>query len=131
MVIYTYVVWLAALHAMGCGPDGNEMHQLLLGLAPAAVAFTFVLRVTREFPDIQRMLSWLGTPLVLLLPFCVRNVWHAVERANLRGVAICGGETPAFWEKIWAPVQFIALLVIAAQVVIAWRSSRRTIESAG
>ena len=37
MVIYAYVIWLAALHAIGCGPDGDEIFRLLLGMAPLAL----------------------------------------------------------------------------------------------
>ena len=124
MVIFTYVVWLAALHAMGCGPDGDEMHKLLLGLAPVATAFAFALRVTRVFPDIHRILSWLGAPVVLLLPFCVRNTWRVAAAANVEGAAICGGASAAAWEQVWAPAQILAMLLIATQLVAAWRSSR-------
>jgi hypothetical protein len=73
MLVYTYTVWLAALHVMGCGPDGDGMHRLLFGLAPFAVVMALPLRLTRPFPDIQRMLSWLGVPIILLLPFVLRN----------------------------------------------------------
>ena len=37
MLLFTHFLWLAALHAMGCGPDGAEMHKLLLGLILARV----------------------------------------------------------------------------------------------
>lgn len=131
MMIYTYVLWLAALHAMGCGPDGDHMHQLLLGLAPAAAAFAFVLRVSRPFPDIHRMLSWLGAPLVLLLYFCLRNTWRVFDRVTLNGAAICGDGAPADWQSAWAPVQLAALTIIAVLAARAWIHARRPASSSG
>jgi hypothetical protein len=44
MVLYAYFLWLAALAAMGCGPDGDEMHRLMLGLTPFACGFALTLR---------------------------------------------------------------------------------------
>jgi ABC-type molybdate transport system permease subunit len=62
MMLYAHVVWLAALHAMGCGPDGDELHRLLLGLAPLTCGFALLLHMTRPFADIHRILRWLGAP---------------------------------------------------------------------
>lgn len=124
MVVYTYVVWLAALHAMGCGPDGDEMHGLLLGLAPFAVVSALLMRATRPFPEIQRMLSWLGIPLVLLLPFVLRNIWTVFERANLNGLATCTNASAENFHRIWAPVQLTAVCVLVVVVVRLWRNAR-------
>ena len=66
MMVFTYLVWMAALHAMGCGPDGDEMHRVLLGIGPLALAMALALRSTRPFPDIHRMLCRLAWPAALL-----------------------------------------------------------------
>ena len=124
MLVFTFVVWLAALHAMGCGPDGDEMHKLLLGFAPVAGGCAFMLRMTRPFPDIHRMLSWLGAPLLLLLPFVLRNIWSVFSRSSIEGLAICTDASPATWQQIWAPVQLIAILLIALLVLAVWRHAR-------
>jgi len=124
MMIYTYVVWLAALPAMGCGPDGDEMHLLLLWLAPISSIFAFVLRVTREFPDIHRMLSWLGVPIALLLIVALPNVWSVFMRTNSNGMSICSAGRPESWQLFWAPIQFAALLAITAFIINVWRNSR-------
>ena len=39
MMLLTHFVWLAVLHVIGCGPDGDEMHRLLFGLAPFTILF--------------------------------------------------------------------------------------------
>ena len=124
MLVYTYAVWLAALHAMGCGPDGDEMHKLLLGLLPFAMIMALLLRMTHPFPDIQRMLSWLGAPLALLLPFALRNVWAVFERANLNGMAICTDNSAATFHQIWAPAQFLGVCLVAIIVIRTWRNAR-------
>ena len=55
------------LHVTGCGPDGDALHRLLLGLVPVTLVFAFLIRVTRPFAEIHAMLRWLGVPLGLLL----------------------------------------------------------------
>ncbi len=124
MLVYTYAVWLAALHAMGCGPDGDGMHRLLLGIAPLAVLMTLLLRLTRPFPDIHRILSWLGLPLALLLPFMLRNTWVVFERANVDGLAICTADAAAGFDRIWAPAQLLATCLIVLLVVKVWHDAR-------
>ena len=131
MVTFAYVVWLAALHAMACGPDGDEIYKLLLGMAPAVAAIALLLRVTRPFQEIHVMLSWLAVPLVLLLPFVLRNIWDVFAKVNLGGEAICSAAEPATWQQIWAPAQFLAMLAIIIIVISVWRDARRPAETAG
>ncbi|MDH3339114.1 MAG: hypothetical protein OER22_12375 [Gammaproteobacteria bacterium] len=122
MVLYAHFLWLAALYAMGCGPDGDEMHRLLLGLAPFTCGFAFLLRVTRPFAEIHSILRWLGAPLLLLLPFAVRSVWHVFQAVNINSSAICTSDAPTTWQSLWAPVQLITALLVAYMVVRVWRS---------
>ena len=125
MVSFAYIVWLAALHAMGCGPDGDEIYRLLLGMAPAAALMALLLRATHPFKEIHRMLSWLAVPLALLLPFALRNVWNVLETVNLNGEAICATTEPPAWQQLWAPAQFLAVLIIVALIIGVWRNARR------
>jgi len=117
MVLYAYALWLAVMHVTGCGPDGDEMPRVLLGMAPLAVAAVFVLRLTRPFADIHRMLRWLGLPLGLLLVLSLRSVWGVFNRLFLQDLAICTADDVAAWELAWAPVQFLVVIVVAITVV--------------
>jgi hypothetical protein len=120
MLLYTFYLWLAAAHNIGCGPDADEMHRVLLGLAPFSAAAAIALRVTRPFDEIHRMMRWLGVPLLLLLPFCLRTVWSVFNAVNLNGAAICADVSPATWQLYWAPVQLIALAVATYFVLRTW-----------
>jgi hypothetical protein len=122
MMLYAHFLWLAALYALGCGPDGDEMHRLLLGLVPFTCGFAFLLRVTRPFAEIHSMLRWLGLPLLLLLPFALRSVWQVVQSVNLNSSAICAAGAPTTWQIAWAPAQLITLLLVAIMVVKVWHS---------
>ena len=122
MMLYTHFLWLAALYAIGCGPDGDEMHRLLLGLAPFTCAFALLLRVTRPFAEIHGILRWLGAPLLLLLPFAVRSTWQVFESVSIESSAICASGAPAAWQQLWAPVQLITLSFVSYMVVRVWRS---------
>lgn len=125
MMLYAHVLWLAALYAIGCGPDGDEMHRLLLGFVPFACGSALLLRVTRPFEEIHSMLRWLGIPLLLLLPFTLRSIWNIFQTVNLNTAAICSHETPSTWQLLWAPLQLITLLLIAYMVMKVWRSVAR------
>lgn len=122
MVLYAHVLWLAALHAMGCGPDGDEMHRLLLGLAPITIGMAVVLRVTRPMAEIHSILRWLGIPLFLLMPFAVRSTWETIQRVNGKALQICGDGPASSWEVYWSAVQLLTLLVVAYMVAMVWRS---------
>ena len=125
MMLYAHFLWLAALYALGCGPDGDEMHRLLLGLAPFSCGFAFLLRVTRPLADIHSILRWLGVPLLLLLPFAIRSVWQVFQSVNVEASAICAADTPTTWQSLWAPVQLITLLLVTYMVIKVWRSVAR------
>ena len=124
MLLYAHFLWLAALHAIGCGPEGAEMHQLLLGLVPLTCGAALLLRATRPFEEIQRLLSWLALPLLLLLPFALRSVWSVATEVYIRASSICGDGHVAVWEELWAPGQLMALGLALAMMVGVWRQSR-------
>ncbi len=124
MFVYTYAIWLAALHAMGCGPDGDEMHRVLLGVGIIAAAMAFALRLTRPFADIHRMLSRLAVPLALLAPFALGNVWSVFRQANLGGSSTCAQTAASAFDLIWAPAQFIVVSTLVTVLVTEWRAAR-------
>ena len=126
MMLYAWVFWLAALHAIGCGPDGAELHGLLLAMAILAVGFSFLLKVVDTFSDIQKIMRWLGAPLLLLLPFALRSVWTIFQAVNLEGSAICVQAIPSAWQVAWAPMQTVALIVVAYKLVSVWRGVAQT-----
>ena len=122
MMLYAHVLWLAALYAIGCGPDGNEIHRLLLGLVPVTVGFAFLLRVTRPFAEIHSILRWLAIPLLLLLPFALRSLWQILQSVNVDASAICESGAPETWQTLWAPIQLLTLLLVSYMVAKVWRS---------
>jgi hypothetical protein len=122
MVLYAHILWLAALYAMGCGPDGDEMHRLLLGLAPFTIGMAVVLRATRPLAEIHSMLRWLSIPLLLLTPFAIRSTWAVFQRVNGETLQICGQGAASSWETLWPAVQLLVLIVVAYMVVKVWRS---------
>jgi hypothetical protein len=124
MVLYAYIFWLAALHAIGCGPDGDELHRLLLGMAVVAIAFSFLLPVTKTFEETHRMLRWLGVPLLLMMPFALRSIWGVASPVLLDSSGICTDLDPTWWQQAWAPLQFIAIAILAYRLISVFWSSR-------
>lgn len=113
MVLYAYFLWLAALSSMGCGADGDEMHRLLLGMAPVAVGFAFLPGVTRPMPDVHSILRWLAVPLLLSSPLAFMSIWKTFVRANVEALSICSNEAAVLWERVWAPAQLLSIVLIA------------------
>ena len=120
--MYAYFVWLAAVYAIACGPDGDEMHRLLLGIAPFVCGFAVALQATRPFAEVHGMLRWLGVPLLLLMPLALRSVWAIFQTVNLGSSAICSEQMPPTWQLLWAPLQTITLILVAYMVWKVWRS---------
>ena len=124
MMLFAHLLWLAALYVMECGPDGDEMYRLLMGLAPFSCAFAYLLRVTRPFVEIHSMLRWLAVPLLLLLPFALRSVWQVIRAVNLNSVGMCAETEPTTWQLLWAPIQVLTLICVSYMLFRVWRDSR-------
>lgn len=122
MMLYAYFLWLAAVYAMGCGPDGDEMHRLLLGMAPFICGFAFVLGATRPLEEVHSMLRWLALPLLLLLPFIARSIWQVIQSVNVENIAICADATPTAWQLLWAPIHVVTLGVVSYMLIRVWRA---------
>lgn len=130
MVIYAHFLWLAVLFRLGCGPDGDEMHGLLLGLAPVTIGLAFALQATRPFNEIHRMLRWLAVPLVLLLPFIGQSVWQAVEATIVNESAFCANVPPSIWQTAWAPAQIITVTLVLYLAYRVWRNAASDLAAA-
>ena len=125
MVIYAYFLWLAVAGRVGCGPDGDEMYRLLLGMAPITLVFAYLLRSTRPLPDIHRILRWLSVPLVLLLPFATYTIGYVFGRVLIDENNICGTSPPAAWVQWWAPLQFATAAIVCFLVVRVWIGTKQ------
>ena len=120
MVIFAYVLFTAILFRLECGPDGDEMHRLLLGLAPMAIFGAWVIRVTKPLGEVHKILVGLSLLVVVLLPFAVRSTWEVFQQVNLNAASICPG-APAAWQVYWAPIQFVSLIILTGLLIWAWR----------
>jgi len=125
MMMYAYFLWLAAVYVIACGPDGDEIHRLMLGLAPFVCGFAFALPLTRPFAEIHSILRWLGVPLFLLLPFALRSVWQVFQTVNMSSSAICASGAPSTWQSFWVAVQLVTLMLVCFILVKEWRSVSR------
>lgn len=118
MLIYAHSLWLAALSKIGCGPDGAEMHALILGITPLTALAIVMIRATRTLPDIHQLLRWFGVPVLLLIPWCALSIWQVAGLANRAGVPICAAVERSAWESYWAPVQFVLLAALVIMLAI-------------
>lgn len=124
MMLYAHFVWLAALRGIGCGPDGDELHRVLLLLVPVTVGFAFLLRMTRPLDEVHRVLRWLGLPLAALM---LAGAYHAVViswSVYETGLAICSPGAATTWHAYWGLAQLFAIAVCSAMIARVWRDSR-------
>jgi len=123
MVLYAHFIWLAALGGIGCGPDGDELHKVLLGLVPVTVGFAFLLRMTRPLEEIHRILRWLGLPLVAFMLAGTYQAFLISRSVYLTGLGICSTANAAVWHQFWGVAQMLAVIVSAAMIIRIWRES--------
>lgn len=123
MVIYAYFIWLAVAERVECSTDGNELYLLLLGMAPLAVGASFLLNASRPFPDIHRMLRWLGLPIAAIMFLALPAIWQVLVAVNIEGGTICSDGPKPGWQLYWAPVQFVAAGLCAWKILAVWRSA--------
>lgn len=121
MMLYAHFVWLAALRGIGCGPDGDELHWVLLLLVPVTVGCTLLLRMTRPLEEIHRILRWLGLPLALLMLAGGYQVLVISRSVYATGLAICSTSDATAWHQFWGVAQLLAIAVSAAMIVSVWR----------
>ena len=117
MVVYAYVVWLAALNSIGCGPDGDELHRLMLGFAPFAAGAAFLLGAANRIDGMQGLLRWLGAPLAVLVPLALLSIWTVFVRSNVSAYSICADHSGGGWHSLWAPLQLLTVVIIAYRVL--------------
>lgn len=123
MMLFTHFVWLAALGVVGCGPDGDELHRLLLGLVPVTIGFSFLIRMTRPFTDIHLILRWLGLPLAMLMTAGAYQVLLISRSVYTTGHGICSVSSAATWHQVWGPAQLFAIVVSASMIIRVWRTA--------
>jgi hypothetical protein len=123
MLVYAYAIWLAIPGVRECGPDGDELHRLLLGMVPVACVAALLLGLTRPLPEIHSILRWFGIPLALLLPLLASNIRAVGSRVMFDGEAICGEGAIATWQYLWAPAQAVAAIMVGAMVFRVWRTA--------
>ena len=123
MMLYAHFVWLSALGAIGCGPDGDELHRVLLGFVPVTIGFAFMLRLTEPMTDVHRILRWLGLPLAVLMTLGGYQAMLVMQSVYSTGSGICSTDAAATWQKIWAPAQLLAIIACAFMIIRAWRIS--------
>ena len=121
MMLYAHFVWLAALGGIGCGPDGDELHRVLLALVPVTIACAFLLRVTGPLEEIHRILRWLGLPLAALMLAGTYQVFAVSRSVYAGGLGICSEQAAGAWHWLWGPAQLLAIVFSAAVIAQMWR----------
>ena len=124
LLLLTYFILLGVVRSVGCGPDGDELHRLVLGLAPVAFASAFALRATRPLDEIHGILRWGIVPLALMLPGASLAVWSVFRTVWLAKQNICGRGTALAWEQAWPVVHVVTLVTVAIVLFRNWRAPR-------
>jgi len=117
MLLYAHFLWLAVLNFIGCGPDGDRLHLVLLGISVLTVGAAVAVQVTRPIQEVHAMLRWLRIPLALLLPWILVSIWTVFQAVVLNSNSICSTGEPAVWQLLWVPAQ---LLVVALVLGSTW-----------
>lgn len=118
MIIYSHCIWLAVIPQIGCGSEGDELFRLSLAFSPVAIGAALLLKLAHKLPTVMGYLKWMALPLILLVPLAVSPVLTALEVATLGGTGFCESVAASGWQRAWAPIQIITLLVIVAASIL-------------
>ncbi|MFK8014448.1 MAG: hypothetical protein AB8G17_03250 [Gammaproteobacteria bacterium] len=121
LLLLTYIIWLGVVGSVGCGPDGDELHRLVLGLAPVALGSAFLLRATRPLAEVHGILRWGAVVLAILVPAALHAVWGVFRTVWLAKTSICGSGTALVWEQSWPVVHVATLVAVAFLVTKNWK----------
>lgn len=124
IILLTYFIWLGVVGQVGCGPDGDAIHRLVLGVAPFALIAAFLLRMTLALPDVHSILRWGIVLLALLVPSAVMAVWRVAENVWMNERGICGPDAPAVWETVWPFAQIVVIAVVLYRAVASFRAGQ-------
>lgn len=130
MILFAYFVWIAVVEKAGCGANGADIYRLLLGMAPIAVAASFLLRLTRRFVEIHRILRWLGLPLIAMLVLVLPAIWQVFSDVNLGGGTVCPAMERSLWQIAWAPGQIVAVGICTWMMIAVWRTATTDVNDA-
>jgi len=123
MMLYAHFVWLSALGSIDCGPDGDELHRLLLGFVPATIGFAFMLGLTRPLMEVHRILRWLGLPLAALATAGAYQAVLVMRAVHSTGLGVCSADSAVTWHQIWGPAQLLAIVVSGVMIARVWQTS--------
>ena len=126
LVLFAHCLWLAVLgSSVDCAIAGAQPWLAVLLWTPVTLLFVGLLPLGFGVPGIGRLLR---APAVLLIPLVAlagRAALSTLVSVNFDRDPICG--VAAGWQPFWAPVQIVALSLIAIVGVWVWR--RGAIES--
>ena len=130
IVVFAHCVWLAALQQVDCTTTGTQPWVALLGFSVITIGLAALLPVGATVPGVAGMLRLPGVLLLLLIPFAFRHVAFVFERATLNNRGICVDGIAAGWERWWAPVQTVVLVVIVVSAIVLWRRTSKALKAA-
>ncbi len=116
IVLFTYGLWMLILRQLDCSADGDSMWRLMLGFAPLAILFSFLLGSSRPLTSVHELLRWLRYPLLILLALSAVPIAETFMHATINDNPIC--EPSRRWHTWWAPAQFLTIAIIGVRV---WR----------
>ena len=120
LMVFTHLLWLATIRVVSCDTDADTMWRMLLALAPLAMAFSFLLQLTRKIGAVHSMLRWGLVPTIGLSVLAFVAVWPFFINTTLGGEPICAVPDVA-WHVWWAPLQLTAIALLLWKAVQAFR----------
>ena len=118
MIIYSHCIWLGVIPQIGCGPEGDELFLLSLVFSPVAIGAALLLGLAHKLPTVVGYLKWMALPLFLLVPLAVIPILTALDTATLGGTGFCDSIAATGWQRAWAPIQIVTLLVIVTASIL-------------
>jgi len=125
LIIYSHCIWLGVIPQIGCGSESEELFRLSLGFSPLVIVAALLLGLANKLTTVVNYLKWMALPLILLLPLTVSPILTALQTTTFGGLDFCGLGTATGWQRSWAPIQIITLvIVVVAAIRVAMKRSQ-------
>ncbi len=73
LIIYSHCIWLAVIPQIACGPEGEELYRLSLGISPLVIGAALLLGLANKLTSVVAYLKWLAVPSGKLCPHSLQT----------------------------------------------------------
>lgn len=128
MMIFMHLIMVLVIRLAPCTGGDTGPWQVSLATAGLAIAAAMALPYGNGVQGMASVFRYFALPMALLVPWGIWIIWPYLGGTTFAAYEVCDVATldstvdPApGWQRLWAPVQLLGLLIIGFASWRAWR----------